>query len=313
MTVSHGAILVVGSVALDEIVTPFDRVDEIIGGAAVHFSAASSLFAPVQLVGVVGDEYPLGELDFLRDRGVDLAGLEQRPGASFRWSGEYHPNMNTRDTKRTELGVFADFRPTIPESFRDAPWVFLGNIDPALQLQVLGQIEAPQLVACDTMDYWINGTPEALAEVISRIDMITLNDDEARLLSGDHNLTGAGRWIQKRGPRHVVIKKGEHGAMLFTDDDLFFAPGYPLDEVVDPTGAGDAFAGGILGHLARCGSVTPENLRSAVVYGCALGSFACEAFGPARMIELTIDEVEERVLAFHDLTRFGIRAEMVGT
>ncbi len=312
MTVQGGSILVVGSVALDQISTPFGRADEIIGGAAVHFSAAASLFSPIQLVGVVGDEYPIGELDFLRDRGVDLAGLEQRPGSSFRWGGRYHYDMNTRDTTHTELGVFAEFRPTLPESFKAAPWVFLGNIDPALQLQVLDQIEAPQLVACDTMDYWITGTPDFLAEVISRLDMITLNDEEARQLSGDPNLTRAGRWIQEQGPRHVVIKKGEHGAILFTDDDIFFAPGYPLEEVVDPTGAGDAFAGGIFGHLARCGSVTPEDLRCAVIYGCALGSFACEAFGPARMVDLTLEEVEERVGVFRELTRFEVPSETVG-
>ena len=297
-------ILVVGSVALDEIETPFGSVEEVIGGAAVHFSAAASLFAPVQLVGVIGEDYPTAELAFLERRGVDLAGLERRPGESFRWGGRYHYDMSTRETTHTELGVFADFRPRIPEAFRAARWVFLGNIDPSLQLSVLDQIDAPRLVACDTMNYWISGTPDSLLEVISRIDMITLNDEEARQLSGEPNLARAGRWIQERGPRHVVIKKGEHGAMLFSGSEIFFAPGYPLEDVVDPTGAGDAFAGGILGHLSRAGGTSPADLRRAIVYGCALGSFACEAFGPGRLGDLSGPEIERRVRLFRELTHF---------
>lgn len=303
-------ILVVGSVALDEISTPAGHRDEVVGGAAIHFSAAASLFGEVQLVGVVGDDYPWSELDFLRRRGADLAGLERRPGSSFRWGGVYHQNMNTRDTTHTELGVFADFQPTIPEAFRAAPWVFLGNIDPSLQLAVVDQIESPILVGCDTMNYWIDRTPDRLSEVISRIEMITLNDEEAKQLSGDPNLTRAARWIQRRGPRHVVVKKGEHGAVLFTDDEIFFTPGYPLENVVDPTGAGDAFAGGLFGSLARSGSVTASGLRRAVVYGCTLGSFACEGFGASRMVALTMAEVEERVQSFRELTRFDIPSEL---
>lgn len=311
MTGAPRPILVVGSVALDEIATPFGRVDEVIGGAAVHFSAAASLFAPVQLVGVVGDDYPTEELEFLARRGVDLAGVERKEGPSFRWGGEYRYDMNTRETTHTDLGVFADFRPALPEDFRTARWVFLGNIDPELQLQVLDQIDGPTLVGCDTMNYWISGTPDALLDVISRIDMITLNDEEARQLSGDPNLTRAGRWIQERGPRHVVIKKGEHGAMLLSDEHIFFVPGYPLEEVVDPTGAGDAFAGGIFGHIARAGACRPGTLRRAIVYGCALGSFACEAFGPRRMIDLDLEEVEERVRRFRQITQFEVPADMV--
>jgi len=316
MTGMHGNILVVGSVALDAIATPFDRVEEVIGGAAVHFSAAASVLAPVQLVGVIGEDYPIGELDFLRDRGVDLSGLERSPGESFRWGGRYHYDMNTRDTTHTELGVFADFRPNLPREFRSARWVFLGNIDPALQLSVLDQIEAPSLVAADTMDYWIEGTHDTLLEVVGRIDMITLNDEEARQLSGEANLSRAARWIQEKGPRHVVIKKGEHGAMLLSDDELFCVPGYPLEDVVDPTGAGDAFAGGILGHLARCGSTDIRELRQAVVHGCALGSFACEAFGPGRLATLTPEEIHHRIERFRALTQFetplGMSVEMGG-
>ena len=304
-------ILVVGSVALDEISTPSGHQEDVVGGTAVNFSAAASLFAPVQLVGVIGDDYPTGELDFLRRRGADLSGLEQRPGRSFRWGALYHRDMNTRDTTFTELGVFADFQPTIPGAFRSAPWAFLGAIDPALQLRVLDQIESPVLAACDTMNYWIEGTPGRLAEVIAKIDLITLNDEEAKQLSGEQNLARAARWIRSRGPRHVVIKKGEHGAVLLTSDGFFLTPGFPLDDVVDPTGAGDAFAGGLLGYLARCGSITAPALRRAVVYGCALGSFACEAFGARRMVALTMAEVEERVRSFGTLTRFDLSAPRV--
>lgn len=304
MTGTNGNILVVGSVALDEIATPFDSVEEVIGGAAVHFSAAACVLAPVQLVGVIGEDYPTSELDFLRDRGVDLGGLEQCAGESFRWGGKYHYDMNTRDTTHTRLGVFADFRPQLPPDFRTARWVFLGNIDPSLQLSVLDQIEGADFVACDTMNYWIEGTPDALLEVLGRIDMITLNDEEARQLSGEVNLAKAARWIQLRGVRHVVIKKGEHGAMLFSDDLIFFVPGYPLEEVTDPTGAGDAFAGGIFGYLARAGHTTVEDLKRSIVYGCAMGSFACEEFGPARLKRLERGEVEDRVRLFKALTHF---------
>ena len=304
-------ILVVGSVALDEITTPAGHRDEVVGGTAVNFSAAASLFAPVQLVGVVGDDYPLEELEFLRRRGTDFTGLERRPGRSFRWGGVYHRDMNTRDTAYTELGVFSEFDPVIPASFRGAEWAFLGAIDPELQLSVLDQIEAPRLVACDTMNYWIERTPEGLAEVISNIDLLTLNDEEARQLSGEANLNRAGRWIQGRGPRHVVIKKGEHGAVLFSGDDLFLVPGFPLGEVIDPTGAGDAFAGGMLGYLARCGSVTDRELRRAIVHGCAIGAFACEAFGATRMARLGANDVEERVQHYYRMTDFARPAGQV--
>ena len=299
-----GTILVVGSVALDEIATPFGRVEEIIGGAGVYFSAAASLFGKVHLVGVVGDDYPLHELEFLEKRGVDLMGLQRASGTSFRWGGVYDYDMNTRETTHTRLGVFADFQPDLPVPSRSAEWVFLGNIDPVLQLHVLDQVTAPKLVACDTMNYWIEGSNEALLEVIGRIDMLTINDEEARQLSGSPNLARAARWIQERGPRHVVIKNGEHGAILFTDESVFFSPGYPLEEVEDPTGAGDAFAGGLIGRLARAGAADPMELRRAVVYGCALGSFACEAFGPGRLADVSLEEIEARVSAFRHLTYF---------
>lgn len=305
-------ILVVGSVALDAVETPFDRAEEVLGGSAVYFSSAASLFAPVQLCGVVGEDYPMDRLDFLRARGVDLAGLERRQGRSFRWAGVYNYDLSARETLSTELGVFADFEPVIPRDYRSSRWVFLGNIDPVLQLRVLDQVQRPDLVVCDTMNYWIEGALDALLEVLERIDMLVVNDAEARELSGDHNLARAARWIQAHGPRHVAIKKGEHGAVLVSGDEIFFCPGYPLEDVFDPTGAGDAFAGGLLGYLAGTGLTQPEDLRRAVVYGCALGSFACEAFGPRRLADVRMAEVEARVASFHRMTRFETAAVVEG-
>ena len=303
---SDGSILVVGSVALDTVETPFGRADEALGGSAIYFAAAASLFVPVRLSGVVGDDYPLDRLDFLRRRGVDLQGLERREGPSFRWSGVYSYDLSSRETLDTRLGVFADFRPEVPPAHRGCRYVFLGNIDPELQLRVLEQVENPGFVACDTMNYWIEGSYEALLEVLGRVDMLMVNDGEARELAGDHSLARAARWIQSRGPRHVVIKKGEHGAVLISDDEIFFAPGYPLEEVFDPTGAGDAFAGGLLGHLAGTRGADGAALRRAVVYGCALGSFACEGFGPGRLAEIEPGEAEARVADFRRMTRFEV-------
>lgn len=305
---TDGSILAVGSVALDTVETPFGRAEEALGGSAIFFAAAASLFAPVRLSGVVGDDYPLDRLDFLRERGVDLEGLERREGPSFRWSGVYAYDLSSRETLDTRLGVFADFRPEVPPAYRDASYVFLGNIDPELQLRVLEQVEDPGFVACDTMNYWIEGSYEGLLEVLSRIDMLMVNDAEARELAGDHSLARAARWIQERGPRHVVIKKGEHGALLASGEAIFFAPGYPLEEVFDPTGAGDAFAGGLLGHLAATRGSGTAALRRAVVYGCALGSFACEAFGPGRLAEIGPADVEARVAEFRRMTRFEVEA-----
>jgi sugar/nucleoside kinase (ribokinase family) len=298
------SLLVVGSVALDSIETPFGSVRDALGGSATFFSAAASLYCGVQLVGVVGDDFPVHELAFLQARGVDLAGLDRRAGESFRWSGAYSYDLNSRDTLETRLGVFADFQPKIPAAFRDAAWIFLGNIDPELQLDVLDQVTAPQFVACDTMNYWIDRKRDALLRLLSQVDVLLVNDSEARELSGDHNLLRAARWIQERGPTMVVVKKGEHGAILFTHDFAFFAPGYPLEEVFDPTGAGDAFAGGFIGHLVRAGSVEPLHLRRAMIYGSAMGSFAVERFGLGRLTELSARDIHERVCQFRELTAF---------
>lgn len=300
------SILVVGSVALDTVETPFGRADDALGGSATFFSAAASLFGPVQLVGVVGSDYPVDALGFLAERGVDLSGLEQAEGESFRWSGVYSYDLNSRETLETRLGVFAEFQPKIPEGFRDAEWVFLGNIDPQLQLNVLEQVHAPKFVACDTMNLWIDIRREPLMELLGRVDLLLVNDGEARQLSGEHNLALAARWILQRGPRYLVIKKGEHGAVLFTPHSVFFAPGFPLEDVFDPTGAGDAFAGGFMGHLAQAGRTDEGDLRRAVIYGSVLGSFAVEKFSVERFRELSVDEIEERVRLFREMTVFEL-------
>jgi sugar/nucleoside kinase (ribokinase family) len=298
------SLLVVGSVALDSIETPFGKVRDAVGGSATFFSAAASMFCPIQLVGVVGDDYPLDQLSFLRERGVDTSGLMQAAGESFRWSGIYSFDLNSRETLETRLGVFAAFKPVIPPAFRRAEWLFLGNIDPELQLDVLNQVDRPKLVACDTMNFWIEGKNAALLELLSRVDLLMVNDSEARQLSGEHNLLRAARWIQARGPDMVVVKKGEHGAILFAQDFIFYAPGFPLEEIYDPTGAGDAFAGGFVGYLARAGVLDAVHLRRAMIYGSALGSFAVERFGVARLIDLQADDVQERVRMFRELTAF---------
>lgn len=302
-------LLVVGSIALDTVETPFGRAEDVLGGSATFFTAAASSFCPVRVVGVVGADFPQAGLDFLAERGADLSGVEHAAGESFRWAGEYSYDLNSRETLDTRLGVFADFQPRIPEEFRDTEWVFLGNIDPELQLDVLEQIERPKLVACDTMNFWIEGKREALLSLLARVDLLLVNDAEARELSGDYNLARAARWITKRGPRFVIIKKGEHGAILFTPDSIFFAPGYPLETVFDPTGAGDAFAGGLMGSLAQSGRAEEADLRRAVIYGSAMGSFAVEKFSVDRFRDLDPSEVEARVRQFRDMMLFDLPVE----
>lgn len=297
-------ILCVGSVALDSVETPFGKAERVLGGSAVYFTAAATVFHPVQVVGVVGDDYPLADLDFLADRGADLSGIERAAGDSFFWAGRYHYDLNSRDTLDTQLGVFADFDPKIPTDFRDARFVFLGNIDPKLQLDVLDQVAAPEVVACDTMNFWIEGAREPLLKLLERVRILMVNDEEVRQLAGEANLLKAAAWVQERGPEIVVVKKGEHGAILFADDWIFYVPGYPLEEVFDPTGAGDSFAGGFMGHLARSGELTPATLRRAMVYGSALGSFACERFSVERLKDLDADDVMDRVEEFRRLTAF---------
>jgi sugar/nucleoside kinase (ribokinase family) len=299
-------VLVVGSVALDSVETPFGKADNVLGGSGTFFSASASHLSPVQLVGVVGDDYPMDQLEPLRARGVDMAGLEQTAGRSFRWRGRYRHDLNSAETLETRLGVFSHFSPKIPAQFRNAPYVFLANIDPRLQLDVLRQVERPKLVACDTMNFWIESRRPDIVELIKHVDLITLNDGEARQLTDCANLVKAARWIMERGPKMVIIKKGEHGAFLFKDRSIFFAPAYPLEEVFDPTGAGDCFAGGFMGYVARTHDSSDENLRRAMVYGAAMGSYAVAHFGIRGFDTVTLDDVEQRVRAFHDLTHVAL-------
>src|SRR6476659_10490707 len=297
-------VLVVGSVALDSVETPFGKAEDVLGGSGTFFSASASHFAPVQLVGVVGSDYPVDKLTPLRQRGVDLAGLEKSDGQSFRWRGRYRHDLNSAETLETHLGVFSHFSPKIPAQFRSAPFVFLANIDPRLQLDVLQQVQKPKLVACDTMNFWIESRRPDILELIKHVDLITLNDGEARQLTDCFNLVKAARWIMERGPRMVVIKKGEHGAFLFKEKSIFFAPAYPLEEVFDPTGAGDSFAGGFMGYLARTGDLSDESLRRAVVYGSAMGSFAVEKFSVQRLLEINRSDIAARVADFRRLVAF---------
>jgi sugar/nucleoside kinase (ribokinase family) len=303
------ALLVVGSVALDSVITPFGETADALGGAAVFFSLAGVVLHPVQVVGVVGGDFPEGHLETLAGHGVDLAGVERRPGESFRWKARYSYDLASRETLETRLGVFAEFRPQIPPQFKDARFVFLGNIDPELQLSVLDQVRKPQLVACDTMNYWIHSKRDVLLQLLRHIDILMVNDSEARELSGDWNVYRAAHWILGRGPKMAVIKQGEHGALLVDPDTTFKVPAYPLQEVFDPTGAGDAFAGGFMGYLARTADRSFDNLRRAMVYGSAMGSFAVEAFGVQRLQTATLREVHGRVRAFHDLVRFEVDGE----
>jgi sugar/nucleoside kinase (ribokinase family) len=276
----------------------------VLGDSATHFGVAASYFAPVHLVAVVGDDFPAAERDFLASRGIDLTGLEVRPGRTFRWSGRYHEDMNVRDTLALELNVFADFRPRLSDAQRRTPVVFLANIDPALQAAVLDQFEAPALVACDTMNHWIDSARAPLVALLPRIDLLVVNDEEARLLSGEKNVSRAARRILALGPKSVLVKRGEYGAILFSADSVFAVPAYPLEEVFDPTGAGDAFAGGVIGYLTATGERSEAGLRRAIVYGSVLASYIVEDFGGQRLRTLTRDDIERRYRQFVALTEF---------
>jgi sugar/nucleoside kinase (ribokinase family) len=299
-------LLVVGSIALDSIFTPFGQTADTLGGSAVYFSVAGSILHPVQVVGVIGNDYPRAELERLAPRGIDWSGVEQVEGESFRWKGKYSYDLQSRETLETRLGVFADFQPRLPPAFRSARFLFLGNIDPDLQLGVLEQVKQAELVVCDTMNYWIQSKKAALLQLLSRVDVLMVNDSEARELSGDWNIHRAGRWILARGPKRVVIKQGEHGALLIEPRRTFYVPAYPLENVFDPTGAGDAFAGGFMAYLARTQSVADDNVRRAMVYGAAMGSYAVEHFGIRGFERVTLPDVERRVRAFQDLTHVSL-------
>ena len=298
------SVLVVGSVALDSVETPFGKADDVLGGSATFFSAAASLLTKVSVVGVVGADYPVDRLEPLRKRGVDFSGLEQADGNSFRWRGRYRHDLNSAETLETHLGVFSHFSPKIPEKLRSSPYLFLANIDPRLQLDVLEQVKTPKLVACDTLNFWIQSRRPDLLKLLSHVDLVTLNDAEARQLTEKFNLVQAAQWIMARGPRHVIIKKGEHGAFMFTENSIFFAPAFPLENVFDPTGAGDSFAGGFIGYLAATGDLSEANMRRAVIYGSVMGSFAVEKFSIERLLTVTRAEMDQRMRDMRRLVAF---------
>lgn len=301
-------LVTVGTVAFDNIETPFGKAEKVVGGAATYISLAASYFVKEQgIVSVVGDDFPKKTMDELRDRGVNLDGLEVLQGKeSFFWSGRYHYDMNARDTLETRLNVLMDLDPKLSDAYKEAKYVMLGNLDPAIQAKVLDQVEAPALVALDTMNFWMDSALAKLKEVIARVDILVINDSEARQLSGEHSLVKAAHEILSMGPRYLVVKKGEHGALLFDKDRVFFAPAMPLDEVVDPTGAGDTFAGGFIGFLARSGDHGFDNLKRAIITGSAMASFCCEKFGVERLMDLTQEEIDQRIQQFVELVDFDI-------
>jgi len=298
-------LLVVGSIAFDDLEMPTGNFSDVLGGAATYSSIAASLLCPVRLVGVVGEDFPALHLRTLEERGVDCAGVARASGKTFRWRGRYASDLNSRTTLDTQLNVFADFRPKIPAPYKNSPFVLLGNIHPALQLEVLEQVEKPALAIADTMNFWISGEPKALAKVLERIDLLVINDEEARELSGAHAIAKAAREIRKMGPARVIIKRGEHGAVLFDENGPFFVPGYPLEEVLDPTGAGDTFAGGFMGTIARHGEATPAVLRRAMFYASAIASFCVEGIGTDRLARATRRELDERLEAFVKMLDYG--------
>jgi len=297
-------LVVVGSVGLDTVETRDDRRVDVLGGAASYFSVAASFLAPVRLTAVVGTDFPQAHTDLFGRHGVDLQGLERAPGRTFRWSGRYSPDFSTRTTLDTQLNVFQDFRPKLPAAWRDTPFVFLANIDPVLQLAVLEQVGRPRFVACDTMNFWIEGKRADLGRLLERVDMLLLNDEEARQLANQANLPAAARAIRALGPRAVVIKRGDAGALLFHEDGVFAAPAFPIESVADPTGAGDSFAGGFMGWLARSGAVTPQGIRTAMILGSVLASFCVEDFSLDRFRTLTVADIRTRFGAFADLVHF---------
>ena len=302
-------LLIVGTVAFDAIETPFGKTDKILGGAGTYIGLSASFFdVESAIVSVVGDDFPEEYMNVLKSKNIDLSGLEVvQGGKTFFWSGRYHNDLNSRDTLETQLNTLADFQPKVPENFKNADVVMLGNLHPLVQSSVLDQMtEKPKLVGLDTMNFWMDCALPELLEVIKRIDVLTINDEEARQLSGEYSLVKAAAKIQKMGPKYVVIKKGEHGALLFHDKEVFFAPALPLEEVFDPTGAGDTFAGGFAGFIAQSENVSFGNLKNAVIFGSNMASFCVEKFGTQRMQELTKEEVNSRLQQFRALTQFDI-------
>ena len=298
------SILVVGSAALDTVETPYGSVEDALGGSAIYFSAAASYFAPVNLVAVVGDDFPREQIEFLKKKNVDFSGLEVASGKTFRWGGKYGFDLNERDTLFTHLNVFEKFEPKIPDSHKNSEYIFLANIGPDLQMDVLKQIQAPKLVALDTMNYWIGGNLPALRETLKRVDVLIINDSEVRQLANEANLVKASKIVQEMGPKTLIIKKGEHGALLITRNSFFWAPAYPLEIIYDPTGAGDTFAGGFMGYMAKSDDISIDNLKRAVVFGSAMASFCVEKFSLERLKNLSDEEIRTRFKEFWQMTNF---------
>ncbi len=299
-----GKLLVVGSVALDTVQTPFGEATEVLGGSATYFAVAASYFTSVDLIAVVGEDFPDQHVKLLTSRGIDLTGLERQRGETFRWKGAYTYQLNEAHTLDTRLNVFERFRPKIPDQYRSPSMVFLGNIDPELQLDVLQQLRRPTLVACDTMNFWIERKREALWRVLEKADVLIINDGEARLLGGDSNLVKVAQGILARGPRHLIVKRGEYGVLMFDHKQTFGTPAFPLEEVKDPTGAGDSFAGGFMGYLAATGNVSEAAIRQAIIFGSVMASFNVEAFSLDRLRVLDYKEIQLRFREFKQLTHF---------
>lgn len=303
------SLIVVGTMAFDALETPFGKVDKIIGGSATYVAwSASNFTQPIKQVSIIGGDFPQSEIDALKNRGVVFEGVEVVPdGKSFFWSGRYHLDMNTRDTLVTDLNVLAQFNPQIPDSYQDCEFLMLGNLVPAVQMSVINQMKKrPKLIVMDTMNFWMESAMDDLVKVLGMVDVLMVNDSEARQLSGEYSLVKAALKIQKMGPKYLIIKKGEHGALLFHGTNVFFAPALPLEEVFDPTGAGDTFAGGFIGHIARTKDISFENMKTAIIVGSAMASFCVEKFGPERLIELTHEEIEQRIEEFVELVNFDI-------
>lgn len=298
------SIVVVGTVAFDTVETPFGRGENVLGGSATYFSTSASFFTDVSLVAVVGEDFPQEHVDFLASRDIDTAGLQRIPGKTFHWSGKYGFDLNEAQTLDTQLNVLTEFRPDLPESYRDAEYLFLANIDPDLQMEVLEQVRSPKLVACDTMNFWISSKPEALKKVLQKVDIVVINEGEARQFTGEANLVKAARSIIALGCKRLVVKRGEYGVLMFTADSVFAAPAYPLEAVFDPTGAGDTFAGGFMGYLANTGDLSEEGIRQAIVFGSVMASFNVEDFSLERMKRLDYHEIEARYRSFKSLTSF---------
>jgi sugar/nucleoside kinase (ribokinase family) len=306
-------LLVVGSIAFDDLEMPSGTFLDVLGGAATYSSMAASLLTRVRLVGVVGTDFDEALLANLRERGVDTSGVERANGKTFRWRGRYASDLMSRTTLDTQLNVFADFRPKIPAAFRGSPYVLLGNIHPQLQVDVLGQVERPKLVAADTMNFWISGEPKALGEMLKRVDLLIINDEEARELSGQHNIARAAAEVLKRGPKQLIIKRGEFGALLFDSHGAFFVPAYPLEDVLDPTGAGDSFAGGLMGYLAHHDDASPAAMRRALFFASAMGSFCVEGIGTKKVASLTGRDLARRIDQFRALVDYGGKLEFTAS